>query len=109
MHAIHHDAKYYPQPEAFNPDRFAEAEMAKRPKHTFLAFGGGEQNPRDCIGMRFAMLQIKLALVLLLRQYRFGLSDKTKEPIKINPKSLLAVPRKKTIWVDLRGGGAKAE
>lgn len=38
-HAIHHDSKYYYDPELFNPDRFAPEEVKKRPKFCFLPFG----------------------------------------------------------------------
>lgn len=101
VHAIHHDEEYYPDPEKFDPDRFTEEEIAKRPAYTYMPFGEG---PRICIGLRFAMLQIKIGLVLLLRQYRFRVNAKTKEPIKINPKSPLVVPKNK-IWIDLQRHG----
>lgn len=39
VHAIHHDSKYYYDPELFNPDRFSPEEVKKRPKLCFLAFG----------------------------------------------------------------------
>jgi cytochrome P450 family 6 len=38
-HAIHHDSRYYFDPEYFNPDRFAPEEVKKRPKTSFLPFG----------------------------------------------------------------------
>lgn len=98
VHAIHYDAVYYPEPEQFNPDRFTEAEIASRPPFTFLP--GTETGPRSCFGMRLALLQIKVGVVLLLRQYRLGVNGKTKEPIKINPKSPLTVPKSK-IWIDV--------
>lgn len=102
VYAIHHDADYYPQPEEFNPERFTDAEIEKRPPYTFLPFGGDDDDmgPRACIGMRLAMLQIKLALVLVLRRYRFTVNGRTKKVVKINPKSPLIVPKSK-IWVDL--------
>lgn len=102
VHAIHYDAEYYAEPEEFRPERFTEAEVAKRPPFTFLPFGGVD-GPRACIGMRFAMLQIKVGLVLLLRKYRLGVNGRTREPIKINTKSPLSVP-KSSIWMDLREG-----
>jgi cytochrome P450 family 6 len=44
---IHHDPKYYPDPERFDPERFSEAEKKKRPHSCYLPFGEG---PRMCIG-----------------------------------------------------------
>lgn len=39
VHAIHHDSRYYYDPEHYNPDRFAPEEVQKRPHFTFLPFG----------------------------------------------------------------------
>jgi len=44
---LHHDPKFYPDPERFDPERFSEAEKKKRPHFCYLPFGEG---PRICIG-----------------------------------------------------------
>lgn len=48
VYGIHHDPKYYPDPEVFDPNRFKKEEIAKRPVSSYLPFGDG---PRICIGM----------------------------------------------------------
>lgn len=48
MYSLHHDPKYYPNPDIFDPDRFTPEEKSKRPNGTFLPFGDG---PRHCIGI----------------------------------------------------------
>lgn len=45
--SIHHDEKYYPNPEQFDPMRFYGDNRKLIPKGTYLSFGGG---PRVCIG-----------------------------------------------------------
>jgi cytochrome P450 family 6 len=47
VYALHHDPKYYPDPERFDPERFSEEEKRKRPQFSYLPFGEG---PRICIG-----------------------------------------------------------
>lgn len=97
LFAIHYDPEYYPEPEKFDPDRFLEENIQKRPPYTYLPFGEG---PRICIGMRFALLQMKIGLVMVLQNYKLSLDKRTKEPIRINPKSPLVVPKDK-IWIKL--------
>lgn len=55
VYAIHHDPQYYPEPDTFNPDRFAKDSDGGggdngRPAGVYLPFGDG---PRICIGMFF--------------------------------------------------------
>lgn len=48
MYSIHHDPKYYPNPELFDPERFSTEEKSKRPNGSYFPFGDG---PRHCIGI----------------------------------------------------------
>ncbi|GJQ77316.1 hypothetical protein Trydic_g20296, partial [Trypoxylus dichotomus] len=62
LYGIHMNPKYYPNPEKFDPSRFErDAES-----HHFLAFGTG---PRQCIGQRFAMWEMKYLLCQILRKF----------------------------------------
>lgn len=45
--SLHHDWRYYPNPELFDPERFNDNSKQSRPHGTFLPFGDG---PRYCIG-----------------------------------------------------------
>ena len=72
--ALHHDPDLYPEPENFDPERFNEANKKKRENEAFIPFGAG---PRNCIGMRFALLEIKLLLATILSKYKFNKCDQT--------------------------------
>jgi cytochrome P450 len=64
--ALHHDARFFPDPERFNPDRWL-GEGPKSPRYAYFPFGAG---PRSCIGANFAMWEMTAILPALLRSYR---------------------------------------
>lgn len=82
------DPKYYPDPEEFKPERFNE-EDKKENKSTFLTFGDG---PRICTGVRFATMQIKVALAYISLNFRIKISPNHK-PIVIDSQSLVSYPK----------------
>ncbi|XP_069672102.1 probable cytochrome P450 6a14 [Periplaneta americana] len=86
---LHHDPKYYPNPERFDPERFSEEEKAKRHHYAYLPFGEG---PRICIGMRFGLMQTKVGLISLLSRYQFCVSKETPIPLVMEPKSFVLSP-----------------
>lgn len=59
---VHRDPRWFPEPESFRPERW---ETATPPKHAYFPFGGG---PRVCIGNAFAMMEMVLVLVTMLRE-----------------------------------------
>lgn len=79
IYGFHHDPQYYPNPDKFDPDRFTKEASATRPQYAFIPFGEG---PRVCIGQRFAMMQVRVGLVALLRTLKFSPCAKTEIPIK---------------------------
>lgn len=66
-YVVHHDPKYWSDPETFRPERFAPGRIKKRIKYSYLPFGGGK---RFCLGGQMAQLEITLALTVLLRRFR---------------------------------------
>ncbi len=66
--ALHRNERLWDYPNAFDPDRFAAAEVKKRSRYAFLPFGGG---PRICIGTGFAMLEAATILATMVRAFRF--------------------------------------
>jgi cytochrome P450 len=69
-HFVHHMPQYWPDPERFDPERFAEHRREdKVHPYAWLPFGGGVHK---CIGLRFAGLQVKAVLHQLLLRYRWS-------------------------------------
>lgn len=75
VRAIHNDDNIYPNPSKFDPDRFASNEIEKRHPQSFLGFGDG---PRNCIGSRFAKMQIFIAIVSLVKNFEFSTDQNLK-------------------------------
>ncbi|KAL1462448.1 hypothetical protein WDU94_014282 [Cyamophila willieti] len=68
--AIHYDPEYYPNPDKFDPERFMPENVESRPHYTYLPFGDG---PRNCIGMRFGLIQFKSGLAHLIANFEFSI------------------------------------
>ena len=81
IYALHHDPDAWENPEKFDPERFRGPAKDTHHAFQFLPFGAG---PRNCIGMRFALMEIKLALVKILMKYRFVRSPETQVPLIIH-------------------------
>lgn len=64
-YGLHHDPRYYPEPEKFDPDRFLYENVAQRHSFAYIPFGAGSRN---CIGERFAMHQLKTTIANVLRK-----------------------------------------
>ncbi|XP_045167948.2 cytochrome P450 3A14-like isoform X2 [Mercenaria mercenaria] len=77
---VHHCLGLYPEPEKFIPERFTSEEKAKRDPFVFMPFGHG---PRNCIGMRLALLEAKIATVAILRKLKFVKCAETEENLQL--------------------------
>ena len=81
VYALHHDPDAWEDPEKFDPERFRGPRKDTHHPFQFLPFGAG---PRNCIGMRFALLEIKIALVKILMKYKFVQSPETQVPLVLH-------------------------
>nr|QLI62176.1 cytochrome P450 27 [Streltzoviella insularis] len=83
LNSIHMDPKYYPQPDIFDPDRFSDENKHKIKPLTFIPFGLG---PRNCIGSRYALLELKVLLYQLVLNFKILKCAKTSEVVELTPK-----------------------
>ena len=77
------DEKYFPEPESFNPENFSQENKQRRSPYAFLAFGMG---PRNCVGSRLALLQIKVAIIHLVYKCKVLSCPKTPKELTVDPK-----------------------
>ncbi|XP_041470075.1 cytochrome P450 3A24-like [Lytechinus variegatus] len=89
IYTIHHDPDYWPQPKKFIPERFTKEARAKQHPFAWQPFGAG---PRNCIGMRFALMETKMAVVRVLQNFRFETCAQTEVPPKFNITGFLTPP-----------------
>ncbi|XP_059717841.1 cytochrome P450 3A21-like [Haemorhous mexicanus] len=85
-YVLHHNPEYWPNPDEFRPERFSKENKESIDPYTYLPFGAG---PRNCIGMRFALLILKVAIVSLLQHFTFQTCKETQIPIKLSSVGLL--------------------
>jgi cytochrome P450 len=63
-------ARWFDDPEAFRPERWASDAARRLPRFAYLPFGGG---PRQCIGNTFATKEAVLVLATIARRFRLAL------------------------------------
>jgi cytochrome P450 len=68
--AVHRDARWYQEPQQFQPERWTEEFDRERHKYAFFPFGGG---PRFCIGSNFAMMEANLLLASIAQRFEWKL------------------------------------
>ncbi len=85
---IHRDEKYYPNPEKFDPERFAPGNKLQN-DGLFLGFGDG---PRNCIGYRFGMVQTRIGLISLLSKFEFTNCSQTMGELKYSLRNVVLSP-----------------
>uniref|UniRef100_T1KC28 Cytochrome P450 n=2 Tax=Tetranychus urticae TaxID=32264 RepID=T1KC28_TETUR len=100
-YTIQRDEKIWDNPELFDPERFSPERFSKIPKYGYLPFGHGK---RSCIGKRFAVTEMKIFIIHLMRHYSwvstqkvnqvsFGM-DVTTKPLA--PLTIRLTPRNKS-------------
>lgn len=63
---VHRSGRWYDDPTAFDPDRWTPERRRARPRFSYFPFGGG---PRHCIGKGFSLLEAKLILATVYREF----------------------------------------
>jgi cytochrome P450 len=70
QYVMHHDPRYYNEPDRFDPERWSSDARSSLPRFSYFPFGGGI---RACIGEPFAWMEGILVLAIIVRQWKMRL------------------------------------
>ncbi|HTX23572.1 MAG TPA: cytochrome P450 [Steroidobacteraceae bacterium] len=96
---LHRHPKYWKEPEAFRPERFAPDHAAERPRFAYMPFAAG---PRHCIGETFALYEMLVHLYKVARRYR--LTRVSDEPIALEAQINLRTRKPLYMRLEARPG-----
>lgn len=95
---LHRDPQYYPDPARFDPERFNDENKKNIQPYTYLPFGSG---PRNCIGSRFALLDLKALFFYLIANFELVPVEQTQIPLKFSKTALNLTPEN-GFWLGFR-------
>ena len=94
----HHDARFFPEPDRFLPERWTEEFQKKLPRYAYFPFGGG---PRICIGAQFALMEAALLLATIAQRWRLRLVPG--HPVELFPSITLRPKHGIRVTMEARG------
>ncbi|KAL7026346.1 hypothetical protein ACKWTF_013878 [Chironomus riparius] len=97
--SFHFDEQFWENPTKFDPERFTQEEIDKRPPFCYFPFGEG---PRNCIGMRFGLLNVKYGVATIIKTFKVTADARMTHPIKLNPRVPHLEP-KDGFWLNFEG------
>lgn len=94
IYPLGYDEKFFHQPWKFNPDRFET--IKDLPLCAHIPFGIG---PRSCVGERLGLIQVKMAIVKILKDFRVEMNENTPRDVKLLKEAFI-IKSDKPLFVD---------
>ncbi|CAO1416686.1 unnamed protein product [Diamesa tonsa] len=98
LHNLHRGEDCYKEPNEFNPDHFASTVDNQRHLYSFIPFSCG---PRNCVGMRYAWISMKVQLAHILRKFKVT-TDLKREDLRLKFYIVLKLDNKHMIRLEPR-------
>ncbi|XP_053315055.1 cytochrome P450 4V2 [Spea bombifrons] len=95
-YALHRDPEWFPEPEEFKPERFLPENASGRNPYAYIPFSAGLRN---CIGQRFALMEEKVVLSSILRNFSVKATQKREELCLVGE---LILRPENGIWIELK-------
>ncbi len=84
IYSLHRHPAFWPEPEAFDPQRFLPERSAQRHKFAYVPFGAG---PRQCIGNNFGLMEACLVIACMAQRFELHLMP----GVEANPQALFVL------------------
>ncbi|KAG5876878.1 hypothetical protein JTB14_007454 [Gonioctena quinquepunctata] len=89
IYSLHNDPKKFENPDHFDPERFSDENKDKIDPYAYIPFGAG---PRNCIGARFSILNVKALIFHLLMSFELLPTKQNPGPLKYHKRSAFITP-----------------
>ncbi|XP_075545080.1 cytochrome P450 3A14-like [Dermacentor variabilis] len=89
LYEMHRDPRYFSNPLEFNPERFSPGNEASFTKAALMTFGVG---PRNCVGMRLALLKVRYTVAKMVQKYRMKLGPSQKGTMELGQYAMVSTP-----------------
>ena len=98
---VHHDARFFADPFAFEPERWRSGRQEDKPRFAYFPFGGG---PRSCVGEAFAWMEGVLVVAAIAADWQFR--SVPSHPLELQPRFTLRPRHGITMTAERRGARA---